>query len=67
MNRRQWMRSLRDAYGMTQKAFAEKLGVDLRTYGRWERGEYWPRGVYYRTLMDAARAVKYPPPPPREE
>ena len=27
---------------LTQEAAAEKIGVDIRTYGRWERGETEP-------------------------
>jgi DNA-binding transcriptional regulator YiaG len=34
--------SLREALGLTQKAFGERIGVDKITVSRWERGQVRP-------------------------
>jgi DNA-binding transcriptional regulator YiaG len=34
--------ALREALGMTQKEFGERIGVDKMTVSRWERGEVRP-------------------------
>ncbi len=34
--------ALREALGMTQKEFAERIGVDKMTVSRWERGALRP-------------------------
>lgn len=36
------LRTARERLGLSQLEVAQALGVDLRSYGRWERGE---RGV----------------------
>ena len=40
----------RRSQGITQTAFAEKLGVDPGTLSRWETGEREPRGAYFEAL-----------------
>jgi DNA-binding transcriptional regulator YiaG len=51
--------ALRDALGMTQKTFGEKLGVDKLTVSRWERGDVKPSPESAKRLKairrDAAR------------
>ena len=37
-----YIRTLRDALGMTQRELGEVLGVDKLTVSRWERGELKP-------------------------
>ncbi len=36
------LRTLRDALGLTQQQFADRLGVSSQTVSRWERGEARP-------------------------
>jgi transcriptional regulator with XRE-family HTH domain len=43
MKRRDGLIARREAMGFTQEALAYELGADLRTVGRWERGEATPR------------------------
>ncbi|GAB3901300.1 helix-turn-helix transcriptional regulator [Kibdelosporangium lantanae] len=43
MKRRDGLIARREAMGFTQEAFAHEVGTDLRTVGRWERGEATPR------------------------
>lgn len=38
-----YLRTLREALGLTQKELAEAVGVDKMTVSRWERGEFGPR------------------------
>src|SRR5947207_4964129 len=38
-----YLRSLREALGLTQSELARKLGVNKLTVSRWERGELRPR------------------------
>ncbi len=35
---RTWLRALRESRGFSQEDLAERVGVDVGTYGRWERG-----------------------------
>lgn len=35
---------LRTATGETQEVAAERMGLNAGTYGRWERGDYAPKG-----------------------
>ncbi len=37
-----YVRTLREALGLTQKRFGERLGVDAMTVSRWERGTVQP-------------------------
>ena len=41
---------LRTRLGLSQEKFAEKLGVDVSTVGRWERGLRKPHGQSLRDL-----------------
>jgi transcriptional regulator with XRE-family HTH domain len=45
----------RKSFGITQKEFARKLGVDPSTLARWERGEHAPAGMYLRRVTEALR------------
>jgi transcriptional regulator with XRE-family HTH domain len=51
----QQMVSHRKSFGITQKEFARKLGVDPSTLGRWERRERAPTGMYFRRVTEALR------------
>ena len=42
---------------MTQKQAAEQLGVSLPTVGRWEIGEFEPRGLARKLKGDSQGAV----------
>lgn len=44
------IRELRDAAGMTQKAFAEMYGIPLSTLRKWEQGEASPAPYVLRLL-----------------
>lgn len=44
------IRELRDAAGMTQKAFAEMYGIPLSTLRKWEQGEASPAPYILRLL-----------------
>jgi transcriptional regulator with XRE-family HTH domain len=44
--------SHRKARGVTQKGFAEELGIDPSTLARWERGKRIPTGIYLRRVID---------------
>lgn len=39
------IRSLRLRLGLTQEAFARRLGVSITTVSRWENGQVKPRGL----------------------
>lgn len=41
--RRDALAARREALGFTQQTFAERLGVELSTVGRWERGDLTPQ------------------------
>lgn len=42
--------ALRNALGLSQTKFAERIGVDKGTVSRWERDETHPRGLALRAL-----------------
>lgn len=44
------VRRLRARLGLTQRAFAEELGVRQQTVSEWETGVYRPRGASARLL-----------------
>jgi DNA-binding transcriptional regulator YiaG len=55
------IRKLRDALGLTQAAFAERIGAQRVTIARWEIGVSQPKGLYLQALeklQDKAKAVK---------
>jgi len=43
----------RKVAGLSQRELAQRLGVDEKTVGRWERGENAPRGGHLRALAEA--------------
>ncbi|WP_281245087.1 helix-turn-helix domain-containing protein [Actinokineospora terrae] len=43
MDRRQELSARREAMGFTQESLAQKLGVEVSTVGRWERGTLTPQ------------------------
>ena len=40
-----WVRKLRERSGLSQAAFARRLGVRQQTVSEWETGRYAPRGA----------------------
>lgn len=40
-----WVRKLRRRSGLSQAAFARRLGVRQQTVSEWETGRYAPRGA----------------------
>ncbi len=50
MRRKNEVVSLRARLGLTQEKFAEKLGVSVSSVGKWETGQYKPRGLSLRAL-----------------
>ena len=40
-----WVKELRERSGLSQAAFARRLGVRQQTVSEWERGRYAPRGA----------------------
>ncbi len=47
--------SLREALGLTQAEFGERVGVDKMTVSRWERGALRPREASLRAIDDLRR------------
>jgi len=45
-----YLRSLREALGLTQQELARKIGVNKLTISRWERGELRPSAMSMRAL-----------------
>ena len=52
------IKSLRQSLGLSQKAFAERLGISLRTLQRWERGESKPSKMAIFRLVQLLREVE---------
>jgi transcriptional regulator with XRE-family HTH domain len=53
------IRALRTRLGLTQEAFAQKVGVAFTTANRWERGKVAPpKGVYAARLEAVAGAIE---------
>ena len=46
---------LRSRMGLSQERFAEKLGVSVSSVGKWETGQYKPRGLSLRALERLAK------------
>jgi len=55
MTRKNDVVSLRSHLGLTQEKFAEKLGVSVSAVGKWETGQYKPRGLSLRALERLAK------------
>lgn len=49
---------LREALGLTQRQFAEKIGAHQPTVARWETGKNQPRGANLKALMQLEEKVK---------
>ena len=49
--------SLREALGLTQEEFGDRLGVDKMTVSRWERGTVRPRAASLAALEKIRRAA----------
>jgi len=47
--------AIRDAYGLSQRRFADLLGLSVRTVQNWEQGRRQPRGPARVLLHVAAR------------
>lgn len=61
------MRRLRERSGLSQAAFARRLGVRQQTVSEWETGRYGPRGASLTVLrMIAEELVPYDATPPRD-
>ena len=57
--------ALRARLGLSQAAFARRLGVRQQTVSEWETGRYAPRGASARLLSLVAEEVApYDPDPP---
>lgn len=52
------IREAREARGLIQEDLATGLGVTEKTVGRWERGEYSPRGTTLRRLIAYFRVAR---------
>ena len=46
------LKELRTQYGLTQQECADIVGIPLRTYVRYEKGEYGESSVKYRYIVD---------------
>jgi DNA-binding transcriptional regulator YiaG len=49
---------LREALGLTQRQFAEKIGAQQPTVARWERGKNEPRGTNLKALIELEEKAK---------
>lgn len=47
--------AIRSAYGLSQRQFAEMLGISVRTLQNWEQGRRSPRGAARVLLQVAAK------------
>lgn len=52
------LRELRGVMGWTQADAAAWAGVDLRTWRRWETGQYAPHGLLPRALQSLPATVQ---------
>lgn len=48
------IKALRTALGLTQVAFADRIGVAWNTVARWERDEVHPKGLSVKALKALA-------------
>lgn len=49
---------LREALGLTQKEFAEKIGVTRATLNRWENRHHKPMKVFEKVLKRLQKSVE---------
>jgi transcriptional regulator with XRE-family HTH domain len=54
------IRELRHASGLTQQAFANRIGAAIRSVARWEAGGSPPRGEVLKTLADLGDEIGRP-------
>ncbi len=52
------IKRLRETLGLTQEAFAAKLGVNRVTLADWERDAHGPRGLSLKALQSLAGEIK---------
>ncbi|MCY3601477.1 MAG: helix-turn-helix domain-containing protein [Chloroflexi bacterium] len=65
-----WVRNLRERSGLSQAAFARRLGVRQQTVSEWETGRYAPRGAsltVLRMLEEEIAPYDASPPTPEPE
>jgi len=65
-----WIRNLRERSGLSQAAFARRLGVRQQTVSEWETGRYAPRGAsltVLRMLEEEIAPYDATPPDPGSE
>ena len=66
-----WIRNLRRRSGLSQAAFARRLGVRQQTVSEWETGRYAPRGASLTVLRlfeeEIAPYDASPPDPGQEQ
>lgn len=63
-----WIRDLRHRSGLSQAAFARRLGVRQQTVSEWETGRYAPRGASLTVLrMLEEEMAPYDASPPETE
>ncbi|MDE2669919.1 MAG: helix-turn-helix domain-containing protein [Chloroflexota bacterium] len=65
-----WVRNLRERSGLSQAAFARRLGVRQQTVSEWETGRYAPRGAsltVLRMLEEEIAPYDASPPAPEPE
>lgn len=62
-----WLRELRARLGLSQRAFARKLGMATSTVARWELGLITPHPLHRRILAHLGRDAGLPPMPVPEE
>lgn len=48
-----WIRLIRRHYGLSQEELAQRLRVDVKTVGRWERGETEPPAFLFSDIYTA--------------
>lgn len=65
-----WIKELRERSGLSQAAFARRLGVRQQTVSEWETGRYAPRGAsltVLRMLEEEIAPYDASPPAPEPE
>ena len=62
-----WLKELRAHLGLSQRAFARKLGINKSTVARWETGFSYPHPIMRRILAHLGRDAGLPPIPMPED
>jgi transcriptional regulator with XRE-family HTH domain len=60
------LRAVRERSTLTKSEFARSLGVTPSAITRWEQGEREARGVRRARLIEVARSLGMPDPPPQK-